>query len=336
MAFGKMKLNDFLTEWRSESETVELFTSGSTGVPKRITATKRQMEASARITCEFLNLKAGNSALLCLPLDYIAGKMMVVRSEVASLNIISVEPDGHPLKNIDVHVDFAAMVPLQVYNSLLVPEEKEKLMNVRQLIIGGSPVSDDMALELKCFPNGVWSTYGMTETLSHIALRRLSGPQASEWYSPLPGVEVYTDEMGKLIIHAPAVCSKVLKTNDIAEMSPDGSNFRIVGRADNVINSGGVKIYMEEIEKAIAPHIACPFAVTKKTDRKFGEIVVLIAEAGDRGEMAEIEKTCKDLLPEYSRPKVYIYTNNLPLTGTGKINRMEALRIAENYHYICK
>ena len=228
-----MDLKEFLTEWHDPSARLLVHTSGSTGQPKPLWVEKRRMEASARITCQFLGLKAGDTALLCLPLDYIAGKMMVVRALTCGLRLVSVEPSGHPLAGVTEPVSFAAMIPLQVYNTLRVEAERRRLMQIGHLIIGGGAVDDDLARELKDFPNAVWSTYGMTETLSHIALRRLSGPEASQWYTPFPSVSVSLNADSSLVIDAPQVCQETLTTNDIAEMA-DG-RFRIIGRRDNVV-----------------------------------------------------------------------------------------------------
>lgn len=324
-----MNLKDFLSEWQSASPEIELFTSGSTGKPKLIRASKKRMAASASLTSKYLGLKKGDTALLCLPLDYIAGKMMAVRSIVAGLELVCVEPDGHPLKDVDCEIDFAAMVPLQVYNSLLVNSEKEKLKSIENLIIGGGPVNEELEAQLKNFPNAVWSTYGMTETLSHIALRRISGADASDWYSPLPGVELSLSDDSRLIINAPMVCGEILTTNDIAEFAKDGQHFRIIGRADNVIISGGVKLQIEEIEKSLSPYIDCPFAITKKADNKFGEIVVLLVAASEDQDISDIKRICADMLDAYARPKLIIKTGEIPMTPSGKINRAEAIGIAQ-------
>ena len=229
-----MTLDDFLDEWNSLGDTVMVYTSGSTGMPKPMRVEKKRMLNSARITCDFLGLKAGDTALLCMPLDYIAGKMVVVRSIERHLRLISVEPSGHPLAHVTTPLDFAAMVPMQVYNSLQVPEEREKLRAIRHLIIGGGPVNDDLQQQLAFFPNYVWSTYGMTETLSHIALRRLNGEEASLWYTPFDSVGVSLNAKGCLVIDAPLVHEGRLETHDRAEIR-DGK-FRIIGRLDNVIN----------------------------------------------------------------------------------------------------
>ena len=320
----------FIDEWNNDSEYVEVKTSGSTGEPKRMMVEKRRMLNSARITCDFLGLKPGDTALLCMSTDYIAGKMMIVRSIERGLKLITVLPSGHPLdlwslarqesREKHWYIDFAAMVPMQVYNSLQVPEEKERLMAIRHLIIGGGAIDDAMEAELRTFPNAVWSTYGMTETLSHIALRRISGPEASEWYVPFPTVKLSTTDEGCLVIDAPEVCADTLTTNDIVELKPDG-RFRVLGRKDNVICSGGIKIQIEEVERELKPYARVPYIISKKKDEKFGEIVVLLTE-GDTDEMKAI---CEEHLPKYHRPKLYQHIDQIPLTETGKPARQKIL-----------
>ena len=323
-------LDDFLSEWHNDSPYVHVQTSGSTGAPKPMLVEKRRMLDSARITCDFLNLQPGDTALLCMSLDYIAGKMMVVRSLERGLKLIEVEPSGHPLSTIrsalplgsakNYKLDFAAMVPLQVYNSLQVPEERERLMQIRHLIIGGGAIDDEMAAQLKSFPHAVWSTYGMTETLSHIALRRLSGPEASEWYTPFPSVKVSLSDEGCLVIDAPEVCAERLVTNDIADLSlgPGPSDrFRILGRKDNVICSGGIKIQAEELERQLRPHLRVPYLISKRPDAKFGEVVVLLTE----GSVDEARQVCERVLPKFHQPRAYMHVDQIPLTATGKPQR---------------
>ena len=196
-------LRAFLAEWHSDSPTVTVQTSGSTGTPKRMEVEKTRMEASARLTCDFLDLHPGDTALLCMPLQYIAGKMVVVRSLVRGLRLVTVQPCGHPLAGLEDAPVFAAMIPMQVYNSLQVPRERALLRQVKHLIIGGGAIDTPLAEALRDFPNAVWSTYGMTETLSHIALRRLNGPDASEWYTPFASVSIRLSERGTLVIQAP-------------------------------------------------------------------------------------------------------------------------------------
>lgn len=333
----------FLDEWYNASDRVLVKTSGSTGKPQLMWVLKEKMKASARITCDFLGLCEGDTALLCMSLDYIAGKMMVVRAIERRLRLIVIKPIGHPMAmtqgvmydfsasptipqpvTLPTEITFAAMVPLQVFNTLQIPTERRLLMTVRHLIIGGGGIDKTMATELKRFPHHVWSTYGMTETLSHIALRPLSGKGASEWYTPFEGVRLSLSEDNCLTIDAPAVCEGLLFTNDITEMAGDGSSrFRIIGRKDNVICSGGVKIQIEEVEAALRPHINIPFMITKRKDEKFGEIPVLMYESAEEQDFQE----ALSQLPRYWRPKHCLRIDHLPMTETGKPARKEAMLI---------
>jgi len=273
-----------------------------------------------------------------MSLDYIAGKMVVVRSIERHLHLISVPPSGHPLKDVDEEITFAAMVPMQVYNTLQVPEERERLSRIRHLIIGGGAIDAALEQELQSLPGdiAIWSTYGMTETLSHIALRRINGDEASEWYQPFDSVRISQTEEGCLVIDAPQVCAETLVTNDIVEIEPyiynkvEKLRFRIKGRKDNVICSGGIKIQIEEVETLLKPHLEKPFMLAKKKDEKFGEIAVLLSEDED---IKKVEATVRRLLSDESEkssdhkkykywiPKEFRYVEHLPLTETGKPKR---------------
>jgi o-succinylbenzoate---CoA ligase len=215
------------------------------------------------------------------------------------------------------------LVPLQVYNSLQNPAEKEKLTNIRHLIIGGGAVDEKMAGMLKDFPNAVYSTYGMTETLSHIALRRLSGNDASEFYTPLEGVKLSISAEGTLIVEAPQVATESLTTNDMVELESD-KQFKILGRKDNIINSGGIKIQIEEVECLLRPLLGNSFAITSLPDPKFGEIVVLVTTE-------DLDQTIlSKQLPAYYQPKRIIRIGKLPLTETGKIERKTLKQMVAN------
>ena len=328
-----MTIEEFLAQWNDTSDVIEVHTSGSTGKPKRLLVEKRRMVNSARITCDFLGLKEGDTALLCMPLDYIAGKMVVVRSQVSHLHLISVMPSSHPLKDVTQPIDFAAMVPLQVYSSLQEPAERERLMSIRHLIIGGGAIDDSLESQLQQFPNAVWSTYGMTETLSHIALRRISGENSSLWYSPLDGVDVSLSSDSCLEIYAPQVNPEKLHTNDIAELRtlPDGSKeFRILGRKDNVIDSGGIKIQAEEEERLLRPHLSCGFMITKVSDARLGEAVTLLVESDD---VDNILAVCKHVLPRHWVPRHIFPESHIPITETGKPARAAAEALANKRLY---
>lgn len=349
-----MTIFDFINSWNNDDCCLQVHTSGSTGKPKNMLVEKTRMMNSARITCNFLNLKAGDTALLCMSADYIAGKMMIVRSIERGLCLVSEKPCGHPLSDEALatatrlnfkrtsadslkttiteegayHLDnnetqtlfcFAAMVPMQVYNSLQIPKERARLARIKHLIIGGGAIDDALAAELKTLPNAVWSTYGMTETLSHIALRRLNGPDASLWYTPFDSVRVQLNDEGCLVIDAPQVTPHPIITSDIAEIETvPHTRFKIKGRKDNVICSGGIKIQIEEVEDLLRPHLSRPFFLTKKKDEKFGEIVVMLTEDE---QVNKVENICKQVLPRYFAPKEYIYVNKLPMTETGKPRR---------------
>ncbi|MDR3267369.1 MAG: AMP-binding protein, partial [Tannerella sp.] len=251
-----LQLFEFLKDWFSDNDTVEVKTSGSTGEPKIIQVSKQKMITGAKLTCNFLGLKTNDKAMLCLPLDYIAGKMVVIRAITAQLDLYLVEPDGNPLSEIK-KTDFAfvAMTPLQVYNSL--NNNAIKLERIKNIIIGGGAIEAILEEKLQPLTNNIYSSYGMTETLSHIALRRINGKDKSPNYKPFESVKLSLSKDNTLIIEAPLVSDNILYTNDIAEIFPDGS-FNITGRKDNIINSGGIKIQPEVVENLLQPFIDSP------------------------------------------------------------------------------
>lgn len=316
------ELAAFLREWISAQDTVTVQTSGSTGTPKILLAEKERMRASARLTCSFLGMRAGERALLCMPLKYIGAKMMVVRSLEYGLDLHWVAPSSHPLLGLEQSPDLLAMTPAQIFTSLETEQEAAVLRGTRHIIIGGGAVDAQLESILRAFPHGVWSSYGMTETLSHIALRRLSGPEASDWYRPFAGVSLRLSSEGTLMIFAPAVCAEELKTNDIAELRPDGA-FRILGRLDNVINSGGIKVQIERVESILASVMTQAFQISAAPDPHYGEIVVMLVE-GESAPEAQIKAACHTVLEPYSCPKRVLAVPSLPRTGSGKPDRAAA------------
>jgi O-succinylbenzoic acid--CoA ligase len=275
-------------------------------------------------------------------------------NHISHLSSLTSQLESSHLSPLTSHLatpHFAAMVPLQVWHSLQVPAERERLRAIRHIIIGGGPIDDALARELADFPNNVWSTYGMTETLSHIALRRLNGPTRSEWYTPFEGVGISLNDEGCLVVDAPAVCAEPLVTNDIAELRPETTDedcqtassgiasgqpangavgrriqFRILGRRDNVICSGGVKIQIEQVEQVLRAHTDVPLLITKPADRLLGEQVVMLTESSD---LSSLQSLCRRVLPRYWQPRRILTVDSLPLTPTGKPARSEAMRIAE-------
>lgn len=346
-----MTLKEFFDEWNNDSPDVLVHTSGSTGEPKQIWVSKEWMLASARMTCDFLGIDRGGKALLCLPLDYIAGKMMVVRALERGMEIIEAEQMTTPLaliphpSSLIPHpsslIQLSAMVPMQVYNTLEVHEEAARLRQIKHLLIGGGAISEKLERKILDFLNKqkeggcpiVWSTYGMTETLSHIALRRIDGSEDSKWYTPMAGVDVWLGRGDTLTIHAPHICERVLETHDVAVLREDTDlttgktikRFKIIGRTDNVICSGGLKIHAEEVERLLMNHLPKPFAISKCKDEKLGEKVVLLSEYDD---LSECESICRKVLPRHWVPRKFIYVEHIPMTPNGKIARAEAERLA--------
>lgn len=319
------EIEHFKTKWKEPKPTMQVHTSGSTGTPKTMEVEKVKMWNSALSTINTLGLQEGNTALLCMPLKYIAGQMMLVRSFAGGLSLIAVAPTAHPYAHLHEAPDFAALTPMQVYESLRIPHERSLLRRTLCLIIGGGAISAELEEQLKTFPHAVFSTYGMTETLSHIALRRLNGKEASDYYTPMSFVEIGLTEEGCLTIHAPHVCKDKLVTNDLAELLPNGT-FRILGRRDNVICSGGIKLQIEQIEKKLSS-LNVPFVITSLPDVRLGEKVTLLYE-GTLAAEEEIKAQCHALLDRYEVPKHFLQTTRIPLTETGKPARAEIKELA--------
>lgn len=316
----------FLKEWFSDSAYVRVKTSGSTGAPKEYMVEKEKMRNSALMTCRFFALDATKNALLCMSAEYIAGKMMLVRAIVSGMNLVCVEPCGNPLRDIASKIDFAAMVPMQLYNTLQHETETCALNRIGDVIVGGGAVRPSLTESLHTLRCSVWSTYGMTETLSHIALRRLNGKCASAHYTPLQGVRVTLAERGTLDIEAPLLCDGILHTNDVAALHDDGT-FDILGRIDNTVCSGGIKIQLERMEEKLQQVLDFPFAATSVPDEKFGEALVLLV-ATDTPDSALLP-TIRKALPKFWLPKHIVHCAEIPLTPTAKPDRKAIRKIAE-------
>ena len=309
----------FLIDRLSDGETMDVTTSGSTGNPKKIALNKKYVEASAGTTLEFFELKQGDKALLCLPEKYIAGKMMIVRSLLGKLDLYCIEPSLQPMAELP-EIDFAAMTPAQVSGLLESEEGIRFLKNIRQLILGGGFIPEKLERQLEQLETAVWHTYGMTETITHIALRKVNGEGASQWFSPLPGVEIQRAEDGCLQIHAPQLGAYFLKTNDLAELSTEG--FRILGRKDNVVNSGGVKLFPEQIEKKLEGLFENSFFLTGIPDEKYGEKLVMVVEGKQQAETEEqLSKIIKGRLSGYEIPREIVFVERIGRTKSGKIIR---------------
>jgi O-succinylbenzoic acid--CoA ligase len=311
-------------DWISEYPFIEVITSGSTGSPKRIRIEKDKMVQSALMTGRFFDLKKSDKALLCLPVDFIAGKMMVVRSFVLGLNLIPVEPLGNPLEKIAESFEFAAMTPLQVNNTLINKSGNNKLKRISKLIIGGTDIHPELLNKILSLKNETWQTYGMTETITHVAVRKLNPPGETEFYHALPGVKFEQDNRDCLIIQAPHLSETKVITNDIVELKND-REFKFIGRYDNIINSGGIKLSPEEIEGKLSPYIRQRFIVAGLSDKKLSQKLVLIIESQE-SETIDLKKLAEQSnLAKFEIPKQVIFTYPFPLTENGKIIRKEVL-----------
>ena len=268
-------LIDFLAEWSNESDYLKVHTSGSTGTPKELWVEKKRMMKSAMMTVSFLGLQKNDTAHLCMPLQYIAGKMVVVRALVAGLRLIISTPCGNPLREITEIPVFSAMTPMQVFNTVQIDRENEALKQINQLI--------------------------------------------------MPNVSLSHSTEGTLIINAPDVAPQILETNDIVEFNSQ-NQFRIIGRKDNIINTGGIKVQIEQVEDLLKPLLKRPFMITAVPDSKFGERIVLLTEPNSLTE--EKIKNAMKTLPIYWRAKEIITIDKLPQTGTGKPDRAKAKRLA--------
>ncbi|RVT76494.1 O-succinylbenzoic acid--CoA ligase [Flavobacterium sufflavum] len=307
-------IGDFLLDWFDENPYIDLKTSGTTGVPKIIRKSKQALVNSALATGDFFELKPGDSALCCLPVQFIAGKMMLVRSFILGLAIDVVSPNSHPLATIDKEYDFVAMVPLQVQNSL------NELHKVKKLIIGGAKMANSLENKLLNVSTKVYETYGMTETITHIAAKKI-GERA---FSILPNVSISQNENDCLVIDAPQVSEERLFTNDLVQIIND-NQFVLLGRIDNVVNSGGVKLIPEKIEEKLADAIAARFFVGGIPDADLGEKLVLLVE----GEKQELDESIFAVLDKYEKPKAVFFVPEFDTTESGKIKRKAILTALE-------
>lgn len=324
----EVEVKNFLKEWFSSSETVDVATSGSTGTPKILKIEKEKMHNSAKMTCDFFNFQEGNSALLCLPVAYISGKMMLVRAIERKLILNITDPSTKPLINLEEKIDFCAMTPLQVENSL------DKIHFIKNLIIGGAQVSENLILKItqklknsKTQPN-IFETYGMSETLSHIALKEIY-PNEKEHFSVLYDIKISTDERNCLKIDAPKLNSEILQTNDVVEIL-DEKYFKFLGRTDFIINSGGAKIHPEKLEIFLKSEllkfgIENELIFTSKKDKVLGEKLVLLIEGNENEEIIQKINSIA-FEKKFHKPKEILFQTQLPRSQNGKILRRVLLK----------
>ena len=307
---NEQAIGEFLLDWFDNKDYIEMRTSGTTGLPKTVKLEKQAMIQSALATGDFFELEPRNKALLCLPVKFVAGKMMLVRSLILGLDLDVVTPSTEPLALNETKYDFVAMVPLQVQNSI------EELVNVKKLIIGGAKL--DSALEAKLLPlkTEIYETYGMTETITHIAAKKLG----ESVFTVLPNVKIAQDDRGCLVITVPSISDEPIVTNDLVEIIRE-NQFIFLGRIDNVINSGGVKLIPEQIEAKLIEKLDSRFFVTGIPDVTLGEKLILVIE----GEKQDFAADFFDVLDKYEKPKEIVFVPKFKENENGKLLRKPSL-----------
>lgn len=310
------KAAEFFRDWLSDDPEITVNTSGSTGTPKAIKVQKNQMLASAAMTAAYFDFQPGQTALLALPIDYIAGKMMVVRAFYSRLDLYCIKPDSHPIDQIptDKAIDFAPFVPMQVH-------EVKDTKSIRKILLGGGPIDHLEEERLSLLQSDIYHGYGMTETLSHIALRKISNSDKERVYSALTGVYFEQDEAGCLIIHVPFLEVPVI-TRDVVRLI-DAKTFIWQGRADYVINSGGIKLFPEMIEQKLTSHIPEQFFIAGIPDPKYGAQVSLFIESTpyDQERHQTLISVIHEVLEKMERPRQIYYIPTFQRTESGKIQR---------------
>jgi o-succinylbenzoate---CoA ligase len=313
------KIYTFIQEWINDKDYIIQLSSGTTGTPKELKLSKDAMLRAADNTNSLFDLRFGMTALLCLPVEYIAGKMMIVRALAGGLNLLITEPSSMPDMAGFGKIDFCAMVPLQVFNSL---NTVETLRRIKKLIIGGAEIRDELEVIIRDLPNEVYATYGMAESYSHVAIRRINGTERERNYHAVPGVKFDVDTRSCLAIKADYLGKKI-QTNDVVDLYDD-TTFRWIGRFDNLINSGGIKIVPEEVEAVVSKATGFDCAVIGLADEKLGEKVVLVLErGGSEITEQEIQSTLLNELPKRMQPKEIIFIDELPRNHSYKVDRIK-------------
>ena len=311
-------MGDFLMDWLDAKDYINVRTSGSTGKPKLMKVSKQAMVNSSIATGDYFKMQPGQTALLCLPTHYIAGKMMLVRAMILGLELDFVDPTSQPVFDYAKKYDFCAMVPLQLQNTL------SKINNIKTLIIGGAAISKPLEEAIQGLRTKIYATYGMTETVSHVAVKAINGKQKMDYFKVFPKVTISQDDRGCLVIDAPRVAPERLITNDVVNLH-SASEFELIGRIDNMINSGGVKLFPEQIEAKLADQIKERFFIASEPDQDLGEKLILILESDSNKLKTSVFKT----LDKLEVPKNIYNIPKFKETSTGKIQRKQTLKLLE-------
>ncbi len=317
-------LRDFskaVLSWHDDKSYIEVNTSGSTGTPKTIRLSKAAMQASAQKTGKHFNLPAKTEALAALPYSFIAGKMMLIRAIVLNWNLHIVPPSANPLLHLEDEIDFVAMTPHQL--STVLTQTPSQLQYIKKILLGGAPVSPTLHKQIQHIKAEVYIGYGMTETITHIAAKRLNGPNPDSSFHALPGVKFSKTNDECLNITADHL-EETISTTDVVSLI-DETTFDWLGRKDNVINSGGVKIHPERVESKLQSKIDMPFFIYSAPDELLGERVIICLETDIIADNLSIQEAIGEL-DRYERPKEILTTAQFVYTPTGKINRKESFK----------
>jgi O-succinylbenzoic acid--CoA ligase len=334
----EIKTLQFCRQWLAGQETFQVETSGSTGKAKLIEIKREQMIASARLTGDALQLKKNDKVLLCLSAEHIAGMMMLVRSFVLEMHITIINPVSDPLAGFSAkeHFDFISLVPLQLYEIFKNSRKKLAILNkMKAILVGGAPVNPELEKKIQLIKAPVFSTYGMTETVSHIALKRLNGKEKSEYFKVLKGVEINTDNRNCLTIRSAVTNCEPLVTNDLVEIISNDT-FKWLGRIDNVINSGGFKVQIEKVEQALEQVLAQMLKSESNScfigsvpDEKFGRRIIAVIEGPPftQNKQKQMLVLLEQYLKKHEMPRQFHFTAKINRTKTGKIDRLATLKL---------
>jgi O-succinylbenzoic acid--CoA ligase len=322
------KIFQFISNWIGPELTVSVTTSGSTGIPRKIDMPKILMRKSARLTGRTFNIAAKQRALCCLPVDYIAGKMMIVRALELGMDLTLAEPSlDLQIMVPEDSIHLAAMVPMQLHSSLDKKNGLNVLNTIKTLLLGGGTVSLRIRRALDGVRCAIFQTYGMTETVSHVAIRRLNGPDKTEEYKALKGIHFATTADNRLIINAPHLEIDSMETTDLVHLiSP--TRFKWLGRADNIINTGGIKIIPEVIEEKLEQIlIGKSYFIGSLPNEKLGEVAVLVIKdkIWTERRIAHLDEQINNVLGSYEKPRRTFFLKEFLLTPTGKIHRTNTL-----------
>ncbi|RFP64737.1 acyl-CoA synthetase [Hymenobacter lapidiphilus] len=323
----------FVREWLNGAQEFTLTTSGSTGPPQPVHFRRQQLEASARRTGDYFDLGPGERLLVCLNCEFVGGLMMLVRGLERRMHLTIVEPQANPLALVeaDATFDFASFVPLQL-RAMLAAGQALRLNQLRAILVGGAPVEGSQAREIEALTVPVYLTYGMTETASHIALRRLNGPQAGPTYQVLPGIAVGQDERGCLTVRADVTNDELIVTNDLISLAPDRRSFEWLGRADFVINSGGVKVAAEKVERVLELALMelglnRRAFVAGRPDERLGQQVTAFVEGEPlpQAGQQQLRELLGQRLDRYELPRQLVFIPEFQTTASGKLDRKATL-----------